>query len=242
MVKMGLLLRSFVPLGIKAKDKFAASNLTKQATIQCAALVGHLPTSVTAPLRTVTGTCEEAGVVVRREAFIPELSTPEHEAWLDLLLLGHPELGGILGDVTVRHPDAQRGPAYLHAAATTSGAAAANAEAEKTKRYPPSGGVVVRGLAHETWGRLGTLAEDLLATAAAAAAREDHRRGRVPPHRLRRWRAQLDADLQRAVAAQHLSAVHGLPGRSHGRTLPVDVPALQAKGAWPQPRALTIAQ
>ena len=186
--------------------------------------------------------CAEAGAVVRREAFIPELTTPEQEAWMDILLLGHSELGGILGDVTVRHPNAQRGPAYLHAAATTPGATAAHAEAEKANRYPPVGDVVVRGLAHETWGRLGALAEDLLATAAAAATRDDHRRGRVPLHRLRRWRAQLDADLQRAVAAQHLSAVCGIPGRPHGRTLPVDLPCLQARGAWPQPRVAPAAQ
>ena len=103
------------------------------------------------------------------------------------------------------------------------GACAEKAEGEKHERYPASGGRFVWPMAHETWGRLGAQAEILLQTLAAAAARRAYRRGRVGGNELRHWCAQLDATLQRSIAAQLTSAHFGLPGRSSTRRGPLDV-------------------
>ena len=163
--------------------------------------------------------CEQAGGVARREAIVPEFSGTK-EAWLDVWSHGIPELPDLLLDVTVRHPRASR---YRPGSERQAGACAAKAEVEKHERYPAAGGRVVWPAAHETWGRLGMQAETLLQTLAAAAARRAYRRGRVGGNDLRRWRAQLDATLQRSVAAQLISAHLGLPGRSRKRRSPLDV-------------------
>eukprot|EP00959_Pyramimonas_sp_CCMP1952_P318850 6671558-Pyramimonas_sp.AAC.1 len=46
----------------------------------------------------------EAGGFVRRELFVPELTTSRAEAWLDVWAYGVAELPDCLVDVTVRHP------------------------------------------------------------------------------------------------------------------------------------------
>ena len=169
---------------------------------------------------------EETGVCTRRELYVPTLSTVAQEAWLDVGTFGPGDLGQQLFDITVRHPGAAR---YADAAAVTTGATAEHGDRDKADRYGSS----VFALVHESWGRLGEVAESLLMTAAEVAARLDWRRGRVPGQRLQRWRAQLDADLQRAQASMQLSAINGLPGRTHRRPAAADLPLLQTHGAWP---------
>ena len=61
------------------------------------------------------------------------------------------------------------------------------------------------------------LEEALLEPFAAATARRDMRRGGVDVLRLRRWRGQLDATLQRGVSAALIAAHEGLPGHAHNR-------------------------
>ena len=134
---------------------------------------------------------------------------PLMEAWLDVWAFGAPGLEDVLVDITVRHP---RAPTYRTAAAASAGATAAKADDDKACRYPPA-----NGAARETWGRLGDSAEGLLVRCAGTAARRDYLRGRVPGPRLRRWRAQPDAALHKAIAAQLRAARYGLPGRSHRR-------------------------
>jgi hypothetical protein len=167
---------------------------------------------------------EEAGGIARREVFVQELSGTR-EAVLDVWAYGIPELPDLLLDVTVRHPCAAR---YRPAAERTPASAASKAEAEKRERYPPAGGRQVWPVAHETWGRLGPAAEQLLQLCASAAARRAHRRGKVSGGELRRWRARLDGCLQRAVAMQQASAVRGLPGKRPVRVRPLDLHALEA--------------
>ena len=172
---------------------------------------------------------EETGACTRRELYVPSLSTPEHEAWLDIGTFGWGPLGRQLFDITVRHSGAAR---YIENAAEADGSAAARGSRDKHDRY----GASVSALVHESWGRLGQAAEALLTTAAEAAARLDWRRGRIPGQRVQRWRAQLDADLQRAQAAMQHSAVNGLPGKPNKRPATVDLTMLQTHGAWPTPR------
>ena len=172
---------------------------------------------------------EETDLCTRRELYVPSLSTPKLEAWLDVGTFGPGVLGQQLFDITVRHPGAAR---YADAAAGTDGATAEQGERDKTQRYGPS----VTALVHESWGRLNDAAEGLLAAAAETAARLDWRRGRVPGHRLPRWRAQLDADLQRAQVSMQRAAVQGLPGRAHKRLAGLDLTALQTTGHWPDRR------
>ena len=167
---------------------------------------------------------DEAGGIARREAFIQELSS-KREAWLDVWAMGIPELPDLLLDVTVRHPRASR---YFQEALRKPGAAAAHAEREKTEKYPAVPGAAVWPLVHETWGRLGDRAEELLAIAAAASARRAMRRGRVPGNELRRWRARLDGILQRGAADQLHGAKHGLPGKRPCRRRPLDLSQLEA--------------
>ena len=84
-------------------------------------------------------------------------------------------------------------------------------------------------MVHETWGRLGPEAETLLMMCAAASARRAHRRGKVAGGELRRWRAKLDATLQRAVAAQLAAARFGLPGRPRRKLRPCDLASLESR-------------
>ena len=173
---------------------------------------------------------EELGAIVRRELYVHALSSPAQEAWLDIAALGVPELSGRLFDVTVRHP---RDGRYLPRAAEVDGAALVKADEEKQGRYGSSSGAVVDTLGHETWGRLGEAAEKILMICSGLAAHRDLRRGRLPSQYQRRWRAQLDACLHRAVASQLDAAQWGLPGREHGRRrCAVDVAALECTRGW----------
>ena len=165
---------------------------------------------------------EEAGAVVRREVYVDELSGTS-EAWLDVWAYGLPEATDILLDITVRHPRAAR---YRPQAEAKPGHAAAEAEGEKQERYPATSREVWP-IAHETWGRLGVQAEQFLIFCAAAARRRAHRRGRASGTELTRWRACLDACLQKSVAMQLLTARRGMPGRAAYRRRPQDLAALE---------------
>ena len=167
---------------------------------------------------------EECGAIARREAYVHEMSD-HREAWLDVWALGVPELPDLLLDITVRNPVADR---YRAGAARADGAAAAEAEEEKAKRYPAAGGRAVWPVAYEVFGRAGDQAEHLLGFLAAVARRRAYRRGRSAGQELQRWRARIDAALQKAVAAQLLAARVGLPGRRLVRRRPVDLTAIEA--------------
>ena len=95
------------------------------------------------------------------------------------------------------------------------------------QRYPPAQGRGVWTLAMETWGHLGNEAEETLTTLAAEATRHARRHGHVVTAGsfIRRWRASLDASLQRGVAAALLAARCGLPGTSHRKRW-------RARGWW----------
>ena len=158
----------------------------------------------------------ETGAHVRREAWIAELATPSAEAILDIWAFGAVNVPDSLVDVTIRHPRAER---YQPAAAMHAGAAASAAAAEKRDRYPARGGREVTPFAVETWGRLDTAAETFLEDMAAAASRHDALRGRAPSQSgcLKRWRAAIDAVVQRGVALSLHAARYGLPGRPPSR-------------------------
>ena len=110
--------------------------------------------------------------------------------------------------------------AYQPSAANDSAVAAAAGERSKLKRYPAAHGRAVTPFAVETWGRLGTHAEEILQKLVAAATRHNVLRGYAPAPGsiLKRWRASLDAVLQRGIAMAVLSSQVGLPGRHHRRT------------------------
>ena len=157
---------------------------------------------------------EETGAHVRREAYIKAFSTADSEAWLDIWAFGGMHLPELIVDVTIRHPTVSR---YQPKSSREAAAAATMAEKDKQQRYPPTQGRVVTPFAMETWGRLGNDAEEMLTTLAAEATRHARRHGHVVTAGsfMRRWRASLDASLQRGVAAALLAARYGLPGTSH---------------------------
>ena len=141
----------------------------------------------------------ETGAHVRREAFVAEFATQDSDAILDVWAFGRPDIGDLLVDVTIRHPMAAT---YQSAASEQVGHAAAKASDQKLKRYPAFGG------------RLGSGAEELLDHLAASAARREAMRGHASSAGscLKRWRAALDAVVQRGVASAVLSAKYGLAG------------------------------
>ena len=134
-------------------------------------------------------------------------------------------MADLLLDITVRHPRAAR---YRPRSETIPGAAAAEGETEKYDRYPAAAGRSVWPVSYESWGRAGKAAESLLVSFAIAARHRAHRRGRACGQELLRWRARIDAALQKAVVAQIAAARHGLPGRRPYRARPLDLAALEA--------------
>ena len=157
---------------------------------------------------------EETGAHVRREAFVAAFSTLRQEAWLDIWAFAGLQIQDLLVDVTVRHPMVA---AYQPAASSQDGVAAIVAEGKKQVRYPPRAGRAVTPFAVETWGRLGPHAEQLLQLLAGEATRYARRRGHSATAGafLRKWRATLNALLQKSVAKSLRAARVGLPGRPH---------------------------
>ena len=158
----------------------------------------------------------ETGAHVRREAYVRAFSTQRSEAWLDIWAFGTSQIQDLLIDVTVRHPMVS---AYQPHASQTAGVAALRAEALKFERYPEKDGRSIVPFAVETWGRLGEHAENLLQMLGAEATRHARLRGHAATASsfMRRWRAALDAVLQRGVAMSLIAAREGLPGRAHCR-------------------------
>ena len=166
---------------------------------------------------------EEAGAVVRREAFVKEIrratsgrnpGNGSGVAILDVWAFGCESLRDILVDVTHRHPmKAECQPR----AAQEDGLCCRLATRDKEAGYPASAGRSVTTACVESWGRCGVELELLLTRASATAARLDKRRGRAPAGRLASWRARLDAVSQRAAAMALASAREGLPGEAAGR-------------------------
>ena len=169
---------------------------------------------------------EEVGALVRREVFVPEFSASGREAWLDVWAYGVQEFHDALLDITVVHPGAT---CYQPAASRSVGHTAEVAEGRKDDRYPTALGRSVWPVAHETWGRLGERAERLLEVCGAANARRAYRHGRLPGNCVRRWRAQLDAALHRAIAFQLVAARDGLPGRARCKRSPLDIEAIEVR-------------
>ena len=159
----------------------------------------------------------ETGAHVRREAFVKAFSNAQSEAWLDIWAFSGVNIQDLLIDVSIRHPMAG---AYQPAAARNDAAAAQAGEKDKWARYPASGGRAMTPFVVETWGRMGPSAEALLESLAAEATRHARRRGQEATANafLRRWRASLDACLQRGLAQALHAARHGLPGRAHRKT------------------------
>ena len=108
--------------------------------------------------------------------------------------------------------------AYQPAAANGPAAAASKAEELKHDRYPAKNGRSVTPFGIETWGRLGPSAESLLQELAGEAAKHARLRGHAATSSsfLRRWRATLDACVQKSIVRSLLASRYGLPGRAHG--------------------------
>jgi len=163
------------------------------------------------------GFIEEAGGLARREAYVPELCSSILQR-VDVTGAGT-DIGDVILDVTVRHPCASR---YQPQAARTTGYTLVKAEQEKEAKYPAARGRACMAFAVETWGRISLAADDLLTRLASAAAKYDRRRDYADRHRLQRWRAQLDAALQRGLAAALLSSHEAANGRPRRRPRPED--------------------
>ena len=158
---------------------------------------------------------EASGARARREAFVREIRPrgtrrQYTEAFLDVWGWGSADIPDLLIDVTWRHPMAAR---CLPRAAETAGFACQLAVADKAKQYPAAGGRMVHTFPIEGWGRLGPSGEAVLELLAAAAATFDRRRGRAVGSRLQRWRAHIDAAVQRGISRALESSRFGLPGR-----------------------------
>ena len=167
----------------------------------------------------LAGCIAETGAHVRREAWIGELANEHSDAVLDIWAFGTLDVSDLLIDVTLRHPMAAT---YQPVASRSVGHAASAGVQQKMQRYPAAGGRTVTPFAIETWGRLDAGAEVLLETWAAAATRREALRGRASPPGgcLKRWRAALDAVVQRGVALALLAARAGLAGRPHRAPAP----------------------
>ena len=112
-------------------------------------------------------------------------------------------------DATVRHPASCGGAnhsQYRHAA-TVDGTAAAAAEKDKTKRYPPCGGCTVRTAAMESYGRMGpdllALLGELQAHVGAMSGLTGSSSGRCAT----RWFAILGTALVRGIAHSIITSV-----------------------------------
>ena len=149
------------------------------------------------------------GGLARRECYVASFSRGR-DAILDVCATGVQEVPDLIMDITVRHPLSHPS---LHQAASVDAVTAIRAEADKLARYPSTGGRIVVPFAFEVWGRLGPAGERLLRTLGAAAKRVAMHAGRTPGRDVAKWRATLDAALQRSNADQLHAAMYSLPGR-----------------------------
>ena len=138
--------------------------------------------------------CRAAGYFCRREQIVPELATEACPSpVLDLDAFGVAGAERLLLDFTLRSGAAGRYRSGKRADA------AGSAEAEKLERYPPAGGVAVRGVAMEVLGHHGPGLTCLLHELADRARATAIQQGRAPARYLQRWRAQLSGAAARLV-------------------------------------------
>lgn len=104
---------------------------------------------------------------------------------MDVFGYGIAEVQDALWGITARPPRAAK---LRPASEYEPCACAARARADKRQRYPAPGGGAVLPLVHESLGRHGGTAEDLVAALEAAATRRALRRGGIPDPRVRTWR------------------------------------------------------
>ena len=133
------------------------------------------------------------------ERVVPELSSPESDAIMDLVTFSPDNFSRFLVDVTVRTPHATR----CTQASVRPGEAASLGASDKRERY----GETVLALPVETYGRLGDEAESTLWTLAQAAERAG---GNGTASRIHRsWKMKLQRVVLRAVVDEALLALHG---------------------------------
>ena len=139
----------------------------------------------------------EAGFTSRREQVIPELATASCPSpVMDVDGWGVPGADRLLLDFTMRSGAAARYRWGQRAQA------AASAEDDKTKRYPPAGGLLPRGIGMEVLGRHGPELRSLLAELADRARHAAVLQGKAPTRLLRKWRCQLSGVAARLVGRQ----------------------------------------
>ena len=133
------------------------------------------------------------------ERVVPELSSPESDAIMDLVTFPPDNFSRFLVDVTVRTPHATR----CSQASVRPGEAASLGASDKRERY----GETVLALPLETYGRLGDEAESTLWTLAQAAERAggNGTASRIHPS----WKTKLQRVVLRAVADVALLAMNG---------------------------------
>ena len=133
------------------------------------------------------------------ERVVPELSSPESDAIMDLVTFSPDCFSRFLVDVTVRTPNASR---CTHASVKP-GEAASFGASDKRERYGES----VLAIPLETYGKLGEEAESALWTLAQAAQRAG---GNGTASRIHRaWKVKMQRVVLRAVADVALLAMNG---------------------------------
>ena len=136
-----------------------------------------------------------AGYQSRREQIVVEFATATClSPKLDIEGWGVAWAERLLVDFTIRNPLADR-----YATGEARSDAAATAEEEKEQRYPPRGGVRVRGAALELYGKHGEGMRALLAEFADRARERERASGVATTRWIRRWRVQLSAVTVRLV-------------------------------------------
>ena len=175
----------------------------------------------------ITEAAREAGFTCRREQVIPELATASCPSpVMDIDGWGVPGADRLLLDFTLRFGGAARYGWGQRAEA------AASAEADKTKRYPPAGGLLPRGIGMEVLGRHGPELKALLAELADRARHTAVQQGKAPTRLLRKWRCQLSGVAARLVGRQ-VSQSQAIAARTWER--PPHTAGTGAQAPWERP-------
>ena len=114
--------------------------------------------------------------------------TTIHEARLDVELFGHHVAPNRLFDGTIHHPASK---SMVKRAPKEVGAADADGEMAKAKRYPPINGKAVVGCSMETWGFCGEALDGLLRESAVLATRCQVEKRVTPTKWLLKWQTNL---------------------------------------------------
>ena len=152
----------------------------------------------TALKRTLAGELRQFHFGTDVERVVPELSSPESDAIMDLVTFSPDNFSRFLVDVTVRTPHATR----CTSASVRPGEVASIGASDKRDRY----GETVLALPVETYGRPGDEAESTLWTLAQAAERAGGNGTASRTHRS--WKTKLQRVVLRAGADVALLALH----------------------------------